>query len=104
MKRDSLLVGADHPTVVKVVELAAPITADTGVSISAMVGTSRTTRVALARRRLFAALWLAGFSHSEIGRLFRRDHTSVLASVRKTVGLEAYRAALRERTAARAAS
>ncbi|HMR51212.1 MAG TPA: helix-turn-helix domain-containing protein [Amaricoccus sp.] len=48
----------------------------------------RTRRAPLVRWRAFfmAAAYRAGFSSPEVGRAFRRDHTTVLAAVRRAEG------------------
>lgn len=83
----------DDVTASKVCELAAPIVELTGVSLMRIVGTERLGRVVAARHMLFVALWKAGFSLTEIGHLLHKDHTTVLAGLRKAMGPEEYRLA-----------
>ena len=54
-----------------------------GVAVSTLLGNARGQLVDRARREVYAALYGSGLGYSEIGRLLGRDHTSVLAGVRK---------------------
>jgi chromosomal replication initiation ATPase DnaA len=96
------LAGVDDLTASRIRDLAAPIEADTAVSLARMLGAERTARVAGARHRLFAAMWRAGFSLTEIGQLLGRDHSTVISAIRKTVGAEQYKTAQVDRALARA--
>jgi chromosomal replication initiation ATPase DnaA len=92
-----LLAHVDELTVLRVCELAAPITDETSVPFEAMVGQDRHARIVAARHRLYAALWQAGFSIGEIGRVMRRDHTGVIRGLRKTMGPAAYKSEVSRR-------
>lgn len=54
-----------------------------GVSVDELLGKSRIQPVAVARRDLYTCLWGSGLALAEVGRMVGRDHTSVLAGVRK---------------------
>lgn len=78
-------INADIITRQQVLTLATAVMAETGVSVDAMLGRSRVARVSDARQRLWAALWRAGWSIGEIGRTLDRDHTTVMAGLRRVV-------------------
>jgi len=60
------------------------IARDSGCTAEDIYGTSRHPIVARARRRAMAVLrWSTTLSLPELGRIFNRDHTSVLTAVRK---------------------
>lgn len=80
-----LRIDADISTRQQILNLAASVTAVTGVSVEAMLGRSRVARVSDARQRLWAALWRAGWSIGEIGRTLGRDHTTVMHGLRRVV-------------------
>ena len=63
-------------------ELAAPIAAAHLCTVSALFGPGREKRVSRARQDLWRELRAAGWAYEEIGRLFGRDHTTVLHGVR----------------------
>lgn len=60
------------------------IAREEGVTIGAILGLSRYPRVVKARHRAMAVIrWSTEWSYPEIGRLFNRDHTTVMAGVEK---------------------
>lgn len=62
-----------------------------GVTKNEVLGRGRTAIVASARNELMAQLWRSGVPLAEIGRLLDRDHTTVLAGVRRALGVDEYR-------------
>lgn len=54
-----------------------------GVRVEDLVGRARSRSVAVARGQLWTELHDAGASYPELGAVFGRDHTSVLAGVRR---------------------
>ncbi len=86
------LVDVDIPTRQKVMALAGPIEAETGVSLHRMLGRERLARVVRARHMLFAAMWRGHFSYSEIASVLKVDHSTVSSALRKTVAPEEYKA------------
>lgn len=81
----------DVVTRLKVIELAKPIESETGVSLTRILGKERIGRIVRARHMLFAAMWRAHFSHSEIASVLKVDHSTVSMALRKTVSPEEYR-------------
>lgn len=53
------------------------------VTFDEVLGGARDKRASAARHELFASLWGSGWTYSEIGRVLRRDHTTIMAGVRK---------------------
>lgn len=66
-------------------EIVAEIAVETGIAVDALKGEQRVARIARARQ---LAIWRVAdeteLSLSEIGRLFHRDHTTVLHAIRVT--------------------
>lgn len=53
-------------------------------TVEDLYATSTHPSITRARRRAYAVLrWSTGLSFSELGRIFNRDHTTILAGVRK---------------------
>lgn len=96
------LAGADPTTAAKVYALAQPIIDEMGVSLERILGRERVARVAAARHMLFVAMWKAGFSISEIGRVLGKDHTTVIAGIRRAMGASEYKASQLDRALSKA--
>lgn len=88
---------ADEVTRARVLTIAEPIAVDTGVSVQAMLGRVRRARITAARHKLWAALYLAKFSHPEIAELVGCDHSTIIAGVTKALGRDVYKAEVRMR-------
>lgn len=71
-------------------KITATVAAEFGVSERLIMSRLRTPRVARARQVAMGGMWGAGFSYSEIGRFFGRDHTTVMHAV-KLVGAKTAR-------------
>lgn len=55
-----------------------------GVSKSEILGRERTARISAVRHEAYAAVRdSTGMSYPAIGRIFRRDHTTILHGIRK---------------------
>ena len=67
-------------------KLATEVAEEFGISEGAIRGKGRMPEVSMARRALFARLHDAGMSAAEIGRQLGKDHSSVLAGIRKHNG------------------
>lgn len=59
------------------------VSAETGVPVRAITGPSRTPEVVAAREKASVRLHALGMSFAAIGRVLRKDHTTVLAHIRK---------------------
>lgn len=75
----------DHTPDVAPAALAAVMRAceEYDVAYGEVMGRSRSQRVVMARHQAMTELYFAGWSLSELGRVFGRDHTTVLSAVRK---------------------
>lgn len=73
----------DHLRACGLLHVACEIANEHGVTIEAMLGPARHKTVAAARHALMCNLRIRGYSYPEIGRLVGRDHTTVIAAVRK---------------------
>lgn len=79
-------------------ELAAPIMAETRYSFAELVGHRRWKMLTEARRQLYVACWRSGMSLVEIGiAVGGRDHSTIMAGLRKTLGNEVYDREMTER-------
>lgn len=83
---------------VRPLDIVGLLALDTGVSVSEIIGRDRSARITLIRH---IAMWLlrnfTPMSYPEIGRIFGRDHTTVICAVKR---VEKLRAELIEREAA----
>lgn len=70
--------------------LLVPICERHGVTPEEVLGRRRTGSIRLARAELMTELWRSGVPLAEIGRMFGRDHTTVISNVRGLLGEEAY--------------
>jgi len=59
---------------------------DHGVTVEDIFGKRRHAPIARARQEAFTALRWYGFSYPQIGRIFGRDHSTVIHGVRKVLG------------------
>lgn len=66
----------------KVLAVAEDVSAQTGIPLAAITGQSRLRYVAHARQLCFFIAHRSGFTLPEIGRVFSRDHTTVLHGIR----------------------
>lgn len=55
-----------------------------GVTVAAMIGRERGEKVELARRMVWTSLRSSGMNYSEIGELFGRHHTTIIAGIKAT--------------------
>lgn len=78
METDGMIVGR-----VSLMVLAQREAAETGIDIPILVGGSHERPIVLARWRVMARAYEQGYSSTQIGRFFNRDHTSVLHALRK---------------------
>ncbi len=77
------------------------VSEQTGISVEAILGRGTTFSVKNARHRLMVMLFQGhGMSLAEVGAALGRDHTTVIAAVRRTLGDEAYQAELARRRVA----
>ena len=63
-------------------DLVRQIAASYHVTAEQIAGRQRTDLVAAARKHLWAELRSRGFSYSELGEMFGRDHTTILQGIR----------------------
>jgi chromosomal replication initiation ATPase DnaA len=63
-------------------EMTGAIAARYHVTETELTGTVRTQQVVRARHALWAEMKALGFSWSEMGRIFQRDHSSIFYGVR----------------------
>lgn len=82
---DLPLINADIGTRQQILSIAESVTTVTGVSVEAMLGRCRMARISDARQRLWASLWRMGWSIGELGRVFDRDHTTIMHGLRRVV-------------------
>lgn len=61
------------------------ISEQTGIPAARIVSMSRNKAVVAARHRAFFELQQAGFSLTQMGRMFKKDHTTILHGVRKHI-------------------
>lgn len=80
---DGEALGEGAGTTPEVRKVLKEVSDETGVPVRAIVGPSRTTEVVAARTKASARLFGMGMSLKAIGRVLRKDHTTVLARVRK---------------------
>lgn len=74
-------------------EVADAIAFRYNTTVAEIVGKSREQHICNARYELMAAMWRKGISTPSIGRIVGgRDHTTVLASVKKVIPNDEYRA------------
>jgi len=68
----------------RVRRVIAQIAGEHGVPLDRVMGRCRLARVSYARHHAMAVIrWSSGLSFPEIGRYFGRDHTTVIAGVRR---------------------
>ncbi len=53
-----------------------------GLSAADLLGRARTKMIARARKEAMTAIYEFGFSYPEVGRMFGRDHTTVIYAVK----------------------
>lgn len=72
--------------------LADEIAFSHNTTVAEIVGKSREQHIVRARHELMGEMWRAGLSMPAIGRLVgNRDHTTVLAGVKKVIPRDEYR-------------
>lgn len=63
-------------------EMTRQACAETGQPIPEIMGKSRKAELCRVRERIWLRAHEAGFSSAQIGRVFKRDHTSILHGIR----------------------
>ena len=63
------------------VRIASDVAADNGMTLAEMRSDSRAFAVAHPRQYAMMLMWEAGYSASEIGRFFGRDHSTVASGI-----------------------
>ena len=66
-----------------ILEIAEEVSDATGIPMAVLVGENRAKHIAHARQLAYYIAHREGFTLPEIGRVFRRDHTTVLHGVRQ---------------------
>lgn len=69
-------------TQVSIREMTRETCAATGQPIPEVMGKSRRAELCRIRERIWLRAYEAGFSSVQIGRVFKRDHTSILHGIR----------------------
>lgn len=67
----------------RVKEIALAVAAETSLPISAIYGTSRVHDIVMARQLVMYLAHLDGLSYPAIGKAMNRDHTTVMAAVKR---------------------
>lgn len=65
-----------------ILEIAEEVSDATGIPTAVITGDSRVRHIAHARQLVYYIAHRAGFSLTEIGMVFRRDHTTILHGIR----------------------
>lgn len=66
-----------------ILEIAEEVSDATGIPVGVLTGENRAKYIAHARQLAYYIAHREGFTLPEIGRVFRRDHTTVLHGVRQ---------------------
>jgi hypothetical protein len=77
--------------------LAETLATEAGIPVGCVFGKSRDPEVVAVRHRLWAMLFDSGLSILAVATVVGVDHCSVIYVLKKVLGVEAYKAALRER-------
>lgn len=77
--------------------LAEPIASSHLVVVDDLFGPCKYARVAAARHELFVSLFRDGFSIADVARITEKDHTTVIAGMKKALGDDVYDAELSRR-------
>jgi chromosomal replication initiation ATPase DnaA len=75
------------------VDICLKIAATHGVTLEAMYGPSRARKVAYARFEAWACLQAHGLSTVRIGRIFSRDHSTIVSGLKRRRALAQQEAA-----------
>ena len=73
-------------------EIAARIAADHGLTLADIAGRGNRRSLSVARQAAMLACARAGFGSAHIGRVLRRDHTTVLFGIARAMAREDARA------------
>lgn len=67
---------------VRVTQIVRAVSEGTGLTVAEILGQSRLGPIARARQLVMFEAYAAGYSMAHIGRILRRDHTTVMHGIR----------------------
>lgn len=74
------LANIEHRATVR--QIASQVCAETGTSYAEVMGSNRAACLCRVREVIYYMATREGFSSPQIGRVFRRDHTTILSGLR----------------------